>query len=149
MRGSLLRPRSTSFALAPTTSHRRASSLANVTEVARKALIACFDISADSNDIKSRFRQKGESSAMSRGWIAGEPKPARGQAVRNELGEAGLEEWWPAGAEFRHHFGVGIQAHGLEARRGDAGRGHRAQVPKPLDDHLHEGRSSSSQPLAT
>ena len=50
-----LSPRSTSFASASTNSQIDAISLIKLTEVARKALIACLVISADSTDIHSIF----------------------------------------------------------------------------------------------
>src|SRR5882672_12251749 len=46
-------PRSTSLASAPTSSQIEAISFANVTDVARNALMACLVISADSTDIHS------------------------------------------------------------------------------------------------
>src|SRR6267143_1500864 len=53
MRASVFKPRSTSLASAPAVSQIAAISLAKVTDMARKALIACFVISADSTDIHS------------------------------------------------------------------------------------------------
>ena len=54
IRLSVFKPRSTSRASAPACSQSVASSLMNVTDVARNALIACLVISADSTDMNSR-----------------------------------------------------------------------------------------------
>ena len=70
IRASDFRPRSTSDASAPTCSQSAATSLMNVTEVARKAFKACLVISADSTDIQTIRSVNGRNSSaiVSRSW---------------------------------------------------------------------------------